>query len=60
MQAVWGICIFMSASLVGGLAMIALSLVYYDQRVRKEAFDLQLMMATLEVQKSNSAAVSAP
>jgi hypothetical protein len=25
-----------------------LSLLYYDERVRKEAFDLQLMMATLE------------
>jgi len=35
-------------SLVGALATIALSLVYYDQRVRKEAFDLQLMMTTLD------------
>ena len=59
MQAVWGVCIFVSASLVGGLAMMALSLVYYDQRVRKEAFDLQLMMATLESPKSNNAAASA-
>lgn len=59
MQAVWGICIFMSASLVGGLAMIALTLVYYDQRVRKEAFDLQLMMATLETPKTNSATAPA-
>jgi hypothetical protein len=30
------------------LATIALSLVYYDERVRKEAFDLQLMMMTLD------------
>jgi hypothetical protein len=59
MQAVWGVCIFMSASLVGGLAMIALSLVYYDQRVRKEAYDLQLMIATLESPKSNSVAAPA-
>jgi hypothetical protein len=27
---------------------IGLSLLYYDQRVRKEAFDLQHMMATLD------------
>jgi hypothetical protein len=39
---------FVSRSLVGALATIALSLVYYDQRVRKEAFDLQLMMTTLD------------
>lgn len=37
-----------SRSLVGALGTIALSLVYYDQRVRKEAFDLQLMMTTLD------------
>jgi hypothetical protein len=37
-----------SRSLVGALATIALSLVYYDQRVRKEAFDLQLMMSTID------------
>jgi hypothetical protein len=40
--------IFVSTSLVGALATIALSLIYYDQRVRKEGFDLQLMMSTLE------------
>jgi len=57
-QAVWAICIFLSTSLVGGLATIALSLVYYDQRVRKEAFDLQLMMTTLESPKSNNVSVS--
>lgn len=34
--------------LVGPLGTIALSLVYYDERVRKEAFDLQLMMAALD------------
>jgi hypothetical protein len=57
-QAVWAICIFVSTSLVGALATIALSLVYYDQRVRKEAFDLQLMMATLESPKANSISIS--
>ena len=39
---------FVATSLVGGLATIAFSLVYYDERVRKEAFDLQLMMTTLD------------
>jgi hypothetical protein len=39
---------FVATSLVGGLATIAFSVVYYDERVRKEAFDLQLMMTTLD------------
>jgi hypothetical protein len=39
---------FVSTCLVGPLATIAFSLVYYDERVRKEAFDLQLMMTTLD------------
>ncbi len=39
---------FVATSLVGALAMIAFSIVYYDERVRKEAFDLQLMMTTLD------------
>ena len=39
---------FISRSLVGAWATIALSLIYYDQRVRKEAFDLQLMMTTID------------
>jgi hypothetical protein len=33
---------------VGPLATIAMTLIYYDVRVRKEGFDLQLMMATIE------------
>jgi hypothetical protein len=40
--------VFVSECLVGPLATIAFSLVYYDERVRKEAFDLQLMMSTLD------------
>lgn len=39
---------FLSQCLVAPLLTIALSLVYYDQRVRKEAFDLQLMMSTID------------
>jgi len=39
---------FISQCLVGPIGTIAFSLVYYDQRVRKEAFDLQLMMNTID------------
>ncbi len=39
---------FLSGVLVGPLVTIALALVYYDERVRKEAFDLQLMMQALD------------
>lgn len=34
--------------LAGPVAAIAFTLVYFDQRVRKEAFDLQVMMAALD------------
>jgi hypothetical protein len=39
---------FLEQCLVGPLATIAFALVYYDERVRKEAFDLQLMMSTID------------
>jgi hypothetical protein len=50
---VWGqlalpIGTFLTQCLISPLFTIALSLVYYDQRVRKEGFDLQLMMSTLD------------
>ena len=47
-QAALLVSTFVSECLVGPLATIAFSLVYYDERVRKEAFDLQLMMNTLD------------
>lgn len=59
-QAVWAICVFISTSLVGALGTIAMTLVYYDQRVRKEAFDLQLMMSTLQSANSIPTVASAP
>lgn len=37
----------LASVLVGPLGTIAFALVYYDVRVRKEAFDLQVMMAAL-------------
>jgi len=39
---------FLSSTLVMPLSTIALSLVYYNQRVRKEGFDLQVMMSSLK------------
>jgi uncharacterized membrane protein len=39
---------FIAGALTGPLATIGIALVYYDERVRKEAFDLQLMMASLD------------
>lgn len=47
-QAALLVVTFLSECLVGPLATIAFSLVYYDERIRKEAFDLQLMMTTLD------------
>lgn len=38
---------FLAKALAGPIATIAVPLIYYDQRVRKEAFDLQLMMETI-------------
>ena len=49
------ICAFLSLSLVTPLITIALSLTYYDQKVRKEAFDLQHMMAMLDSATSGTA-----
>jgi hypothetical protein len=39
---------FLAGALTGPIATIAMSLVYYDERVRKEAFDLHLMMNALD------------
>lgn len=45
---------YIAVSLVGAVGTIAFSLVYYDERVRKEAFDLQLMMATIDTATQNN------
>jgi uncharacterized membrane protein len=47
---------FIAGSITGPLATIGLSLLYYDERVRKEAFDLQLMLSSLDVPGTPSAA----
>ena len=48
---------FLSTSLVVPISTIAISLIYYDQRVRKEGFDIQFMMSSL---KSSQDAPVAP
>jgi hypothetical protein len=40
---------FLGSTIAGPIATIAIALIYYDQRVRKEAFDLQLMMEAVGV-----------
>ncbi len=57
-HAMQAIASFLGTSLVGSLGTIALTLVYYDLRVRKEGFDLQLMMARL--QPNTQAAAATP
>ena len=61
LHAIQAACAFLSTALVGPLLTIALTLVYYDQRVRKEGFDLQLMMANLQgTPQTPVAAAAAP
>jgi hypothetical protein len=39
---------FVADAFIGPIAAIAIALIYYDERVRKEAFDLQVMMTALD------------
>ena len=50
---------FIGVTLSGPITTVALVLVYYDQRVRKEAFDLQLMMEAMGQQPQAQPAVAA-
>lgn len=51
---------FLATTLASPILTIALALLYYDQRVRKEAFDIEHMMSALQPLGSNaSAAVAA-
>ena len=51
---------FFAGTIAGPIATIALALLYYDERVRKEAFDLQLMMEAMGQQQASQAAAAAP
>lgn len=47
---------FVTGVLLGPIITVPLTLIYYDQRVRKEAFDLQLMMQSLGENPNQAAA----
>jgi len=53
---------FLGKTLAGPIVTIAIALLYYDQRVRKEAFDLQVMMEAVgqQLPQQPPIAVSAP
>ena len=52
---------FIAGVIASPISTIAIALVYYDQRVRKEAFDLQLMMEAVGLEQPQpSIAISAP
>ncbi len=48
MRILQGLASWISGVIVAPIGTIAFSLIYYNQRVRKEAFDLEKMMASLE------------
>jgi uncharacterized membrane protein len=56
--AVMAVGSFVGASLAGPLLTIALTLAYYDARVRKEGFDLELMMSNLAGMPQSEAAAN--
>ncbi len=49
-----------AGTLTGPIGAIALALIYYDERVRKEGFDLQYMMAALDAGTPPAAAGTPP
>ena len=49
---------FIGAMVAGPIAAIAMALVYYDERVRKEAFDLQVMMDAMRPGETTQAAAA--
>src|SRR5579859_710399 len=51
---------FIAGVVAGPIATTAIALIYYDQRVRKEAFDLQHMMELMGQQAQTQAATAAP
>ncbi|HEY2113580.1 MAG TPA: glycerophosphoryl diester phosphodiesterase membrane domain-containing protein [Candidatus Angelobacter sp.] len=51
---------FIAGVVAGPIATTAIALIYYDQRVRKEAFDLQHMMELMGQQAQAQAVTAAP
>jgi hypothetical protein len=50
---------FLAGAIAGPIVTIAFALLYYDERVRKEAFDLQLLMEAMGEASSASPATAA-
>ena len=50
---------FLAGAIAGPVVTIAVALLYYDERVRKEAFDLQLLMEAMGEANSASPATAA-
>lgn len=46
---------FLASTIAGPIATIAIALVYYDERIRKEAFDLQYMMQAIDGAQAQAA-----
>ncbi len=60
-QAITLLVSFVGRSVVAPVAMIGMTLVYFDQRVRKEAFDLELLLeASRGAEGSSPATLGAP
>jgi hypothetical protein len=51
---------FLGKTLAGPIITIAITMVYYDQRIRKEAFDLQLMMEAMAQSSPQAMEIAAP
>jgi len=49
---------FIAGTLAGPIATISIGLLYYDERIRKEAFDLQYMMTAMEQPGQQQAATA--
>jgi hypothetical protein len=60
MVAIFAIGEFFVSTFVTPIMMIPLVLIYYDQRVRKEAFDLLLMMQSLDQKTPDQVAATTP
>jgi hypothetical protein len=56
LQAITGFCV---GALLAPFGTVAMSLLYYDERVRKEAFDLQILIETLDGPADGSLAATA-
>ncbi len=51
---------FVAGVVANPISSIAIALIYYDQRIRKEAFDLHLMMEAVGQQSHQPVAITAP